>query len=141
MKLNFLSKKISGLLITAITSTLIISCTSSISLNEIPFNTEAIDTETKNQLVYVNYKESTKNKKPAAENAIFQAIVTKLLPDDNDGLKHQLFMIRITSEKYQGAIVKVAHNTGVAPQVPVQIGSIVEIKGDFLANESPMVLH
>ena len=60
--------------------------------------------------------------------------VVKVLPDDNDGLKHQQFEVSI-----DGSNVRVAHNTDLAPHVPVQVGDRVEIRGIYL--KSQHVLH
>jgi hypothetical protein len=77
-------------------------------------------------------------------NTVFKGTVVELLPEDNIGLTHQKFMFKITggqNGKYNGKVVIVAHNTEIAPHVPLKIGSMPEIKGDLLTGESPMVLH
>jgi hypothetical protein len=60
--------------------------------------------------------------------------VTKVLPDDTDGLTHQQFDVLI-----DGATVRVAHNTDLAPHVPVKVGDHVEIRGIYLQKQH--VLH
>ncbi|MDB5100171.1 MAG: hypothetical protein JWM80_4592 [Cyanobacteria bacterium RYN_339] len=60
--------------------------------------------------------------------------VTKLMPDDNDGLTHQQFDVLI-----DGAEVRVAHNTDLAPHVPVKVGDHVDIRGIYLTKQH--VLH
>ena len=60
--------------------------------------------------------------------------VVKVLPDDNDGLTHQQFEVEI-----DGANVRVAHNTDLAPHVPVKLGDRVEIRGIYL--KAQHVLH
>jgi hypothetical protein len=82
--------------------------------------------------------------KPEDINAVFQGTVVKILPDDLQGLKHQQFMFKISSGlhgEYNGEVVIVAHNIEVAPYVPVQNGIKAEIKGDFIPEENPKVLH
>ncbi|MBC7473121.1 MAG: DUF3465 domain-containing protein, partial [Candidatus Sericytochromatia bacterium] len=80
-----------------------------------------------------------------AINAVFQGVVTQKFPDDNDGLKHELFSFKLTdglAGKYNGQVVKVAHDISYAPYVPIEIGTKLEIKGDFLPDATPTkVLH
>ena len=60
--------------------------------------------------------------------------VTELLPEDTKGSRHQLF-------RYETAkgLVKVAHNTDLAPYVPVRVGDRVTVRGEYLAQ--PRVIH
>lgn len=75
-------------------------------------------------------------------NDVFTGVITEKLPDDNDGLKHELFMLKLTSSKYSGKVIKIAHDITYAPYVPVVVGDPIEIKGDFLPDATPvMVLH
>lgn len=75
-------------------------------------------------------------------NSIFTGTVTEKLPDDNNGLKHEVFMLKLTNSKYVGKVIKVAHDTSFAPYVPLAVGDTLEIKGDFLPDATPdMVLH
>ncbi len=94
-----------------------------------------------------NRPASNKGNQPPqnAVNAVFQGVVTQTLPDDTSGLKHELFMFKLTdglAGKYNGVVVKVAHDTTYAPYVPIQVGTKLEIKGDFLPDVSPTkILH
>lgn len=75
-------------------------------------------------------------------HGIYNASVTETLPDDTQGLKHELFMIKIKGGKFDKKIVKVAHDINYAPYVPIEIGSELEIKGDLVTDAVPdMVLH
>lgn len=67
--------------------------------------------------------------------------VTEILPDDNDGTPHQIFMIKISSKRFENKVAKIVHNTDIAPRVPVKVGVVVEIKGDIIVNEDPIVIH
>lgn len=64
-------------------------------------------------------------------------VVVKLLPDDNEGDRHQRFIIKLPS----GRTVLVAHNIDLAPYVPLEELDIVEIKGQFEWNDRGGVLH
>ncbi|MCA9302987.1 MAG: DUF3465 domain-containing protein [Phycisphaerales bacterium] len=64
-------------------------------------------------------------------------VVVKTLPDDNDGDRHQRFIVKLPS----GRTVLVAHNIDLAPRVPVHEMDIVEMKGQFEWNDQGGVVH
>lgn len=66
-----------------------------------------------------------------------RTVVAKKLPDDNDGSRHQRFLVRLSS----GHTVLVAHNIDLAPRVPLQKGDEVRIRGQYEWNERGGVLH
>lgn len=107
----------------------VISCNTAITLPEIYQQNPEI------------YEQSRISAVAVAENGIFFGDVTEILPDDNDGIKHQRFMLRVNQGRYNNEIFLVAHNTTLAPYVPIQVGSALEIKGDLLISENPKVLH
>lgn len=64
--------------------------------------------------------------------------VTKLLPDDNDGSRHQRFILRLQT----GQTVLVAHNIDVAPRVDsIREGDTVEFSGEYEWNPKGGVIH
>ncbi len=64
--------------------------------------------------------------------------VVKILADDNDGSRHQRFLIRAGS----GQTVLVAHNIDLAPRVTDLVtGDIVTIYGEYQWNPKGGVLH
>ena len=64
------------------------------------------------------------------------AVVTKLIKDDREGLQHQRFLISAA-----GLTILVAHNTDLAPRVPVRVGDTIRIRGEYVWNEQGGVLH
>ncbi|MCB9740499.1 MAG: DUF3465 domain-containing protein [Deltaproteobacteria bacterium] len=64
------------------------------------------------------------------------ARVKKLLPDDNEGSRHQRFLLAV-----DGGTVLVAHNIDLAPRAPVQAGAVVGFRGEFVWNDKGGVLH
>jgi Protein of unknown function (DUF3465) len=70
-----------------------------------------------------------------------QARVVKLLPDDNDGSRHQRFLLAIDYEPSPTDSVLVAHNIDLAPRVPIEEGSVIRIFGQYEWNDRGGVLH
>lgn len=65
-------------------------------------------------------------------------IVVRILPDDNDGSRHQRFIIRLAS----GQTLLVAHNIDLAARVArLKTGDTVEFNGEFETNPQGGVIH
>lgn len=64
------------------------------------------------------------------------ARVVKLLKDDRFGIQHQKFLVTVG-----GLTVLVAHNLDLAPRAPVQAGSTVRLRGEYVWNEKGGVIH
>ena len=67
-----------------------------------------------------------------------EGTVTKLLPDDNKGSRHQKFIIALTS----GQTLLVAHNIDVAPRIgSLRTGDRVQFSGEYEWNDKGGVIH
>ena len=66
------------------------------------------------------------------------ARVEKILADDNDGSRHQRFIVELDS----GLTVLVAHNIDLAPRVAnLRTGTRIKIKGEYEWNDRGGVIH
>lgn len=64
--------------------------------------------------------------------------VMTLLPDDNEGGRHQRFIVQTDS----GVSVLVAHNIDVAPRIDaLHVGDTVSFYGEYVWNEKGGVIH
>ncbi|NOU00001.1 MAG: DUF3465 domain-containing protein [Gallionella sp.] len=67
-----------------------------------------------------------------------QGVVVRILPDDNDGSRHQKFIIRLPS----GQTILIAHNIDLAPKIgSLQEGDTVEFFGQYEWNEKGGLVH
>jgi hypothetical protein len=65
-------------------------------------------------------------------------VVAKVLSDDNDGSRHQRFILRLSS----GQTLLVAHNIDIAPRIAsLESGDRVQFKGVYEWNSKGGVIH
>lgn len=64
--------------------------------------------------------------------------VVRILPDDNDGSRHQRFILRLAS----GRTLLIAHNIDLAPRIGgIREGDRVEFYGEYRSNDRGGVIH
>ena len=64
--------------------------------------------------------------------------VIRILPDDNDGSRHQRFILRLDS----GQTLLVAHNIDLAPRISaIAVGDAVTFYGEYEWNNKGGVMH
>ena len=67
-----------------------------------------------------------------------QGEVTRILPDDNNGSRHQRFILRLAD----GHTVLIAHNIDLAPRVKnLNTGDSIAFYGEYEWNEKGGVIH
>lgn len=67
----------------------------------------------------------------------FTAPVYKMLPEDTRGIEHQRFLVSLSN----GTTVLVAHNTDLAPMVPIHEGDSVTLHGEYIWNRRGGIMH
>ena len=64
--------------------------------------------------------------------------VSRVLADDNDGSRHQRFILALAS----GQTLLVSHNIDLAPRIPaLRPGDVVEFNGEYEWNDQGGVIH
>jgi|ERR1700752_5293109 len=64
--------------------------------------------------------------------------VTRLLPDDNEGDRHQRFIVELKT----GQTLLIAHNIDLAPEIiSLEVGDEVEFFGEYEWNEKGGTIH
>lgn len=64
-------------------------------------------------------------------------IVRRLLPDDDDGARHQRFVV----DQRNGQTILMAHNIDLATRVPVGMGDRVRYRGMYEWNDQGGLVH
>ena len=78
------------------------------------------------------------NNRRSDEIVEIEARVARLLPDDNEGSRHQKFIVELES----GHTVLVSHNIDLAPRIDaLRRGDRVRIKGEYEWTERGGVIH
>ncbi len=100
-------------------------------------NSSSIATEalafTSDEILQSYYDNRAENKQ-----VLVEATVIKLLRDDNEGSRHQKFIVVLPS----GQTLLVAHNIDLAPRVTnLQEGDVVQIYGEYEYSAKGGVVH
>lgn len=65
-------------------------------------------------------------------------VVSRVLPDDNNGERHQRFLVRTTS----GISLLIAHNIDIAPRIEnLRVGDSVQFQGEYVWNDKGGIVH
>ena len=86
----------------------------------------------------VDTNESTDNSWQSGSQVSGSGTVQRVLSDDNDGSRHQRFILELSS----GRTVMIAHNIDLAPRVAsISNGDLVLFFGQFETNDRGGVVH
>lgn len=66
-----------------------------------------------------------------------KGVVVKLLADDNNGTRHQKFLVKINAQQ----VLLFAHNLDLAPRVPLQVGDEITFGGEYVYNPKGGIVH
>ena len=69
-----------------------------------------------------------KSSKPLNYAVIKNALVVKLLRNDNKGARHQRWIVQIEN----GVTITIIHNIDIAEKVPLSVGDTVEVAGELV---------
>lgn len=64
-------------------------------------------------------------------------VVTKLLPDDRNGLEHQKWVVRLSN----GATMQAVYNLDMCEYIPLKVGDVVSMGGQFIWTNQGALLH
>ena len=99
-----------------------------ISIPDLPLWTQSADSTLKNA-----YKNRQNDLQVQGEG-----VVTKILPDDLAGSRHQRFILRLST----GQTLLLAHNIDLAPRInKLKYGDTVEFYGEYEWNSKGGVIH
>ena len=67
-----------------------------------------------------------------------EGVVTRILPDDQEGSRHQKFIVRLPS----GLTILIAHNIDIAPRVEdLTEGDTIRFRGEYVWNKEGGLIH
>lgn len=102
--------------------------------------------------VWANFQNLSEYSSPAADQRIVEAVqkkrrldfvegagmvVIKLLPDDRQGLQHQKWVVRLSN----GATMQAVYNLDLCEYVPLKVGDVVAMGGQFIWTNQGALLH
>jgi len=64
-------------------------------------------------------------------------VVVKLLPDDTNGAQHQKWIVRLSN----GLTMQAVYNTDMCEHVPLNVGDVVSMGGQFIMTNQGPLLH
>ena len=78
------------------------------------------------------------NERTSGQQVTGMGTVTRILPDDNEGGRHQRFILTLAS----GQTLLIAHNIDVAPRVEaLKLGDVIEFAGVYEWNDEGGIVH
>ncbi|MDG0816825.1 DUF3465 domain-containing protein [Bdellovibrio svalbardensis] len=66
-----------------------------------------------------------------------QMVVEEILPDDNQGLPHQKWLVRLSDN----SSVELVYNSDMGDRVPLQVGEVMSAGGQLIMAQQGPLLH
>lgn len=66
-----------------------------------------------------------------------QMVVTKVLPDDTQGLPHQKWLVRLSDN----STLELVYNSDMGDRVPVEVGEVMSAGGQLIMAQQGPLLH
>ena len=127
----FYSSNLSGGPLISLTVALIGACLLGCSAR--PLTTQPEPRSDNDEVFRVAFEQHRRNFQVEGEG-----VVKRILSDDNDGSRHQRFIIELKS----GQTLLMAHNIDIAPRIPeLQAGDEVMFRGEYEWNPDGGVIH
>lgn len=90
-----------------------------------------------NERIFAQYRQQNPQQK---SQVLGCGEIIKVLKDDNDGSRHQKFLVKI--DNYPQITVLIAHNIDLAPRIePIQANTPIRFYGEYIYNEKGGVIH
>lgn len=64
-------------------------------------------------------------------------LVVKVLPDDTNGRAHQKWVVQLSN----GKLLQAVYNSDMCPRVPVRVGDVVDMGGEFIWTGAGGLIH
>jgi hypothetical protein len=98
-------------------------------------NTEQAQSATPSTIITVDSAYENRSSNISVEG---QGTVVKVLADDDNGSRHQKFLVKVAS----GKILLFAHNIDLAPRIEnIKIGDQISFRGEYVFNPKGGVIH
>lgn len=70
-----------------------------------------------------------------------EGTVVHILPDDNDGDRHQRLLVDVQPNEGDTITIKISHNIDLADRLPIEEGDRIRFKGEYEWNDQGGVIH
>ena len=113
--------------------TLVLISANLLGCSALPVSTQPTSSSDSDEVFRVAFEQHKRNLQVEG-----RGVVTRILSDDNDGSKHQRFILELGS----GQSLLIAHNIDLAPRIQgLQTGDEVEFRGEYEWNPEGGVIH
>lgn len=110
---------------------------STLAVNQSAINSPKPQQTCHNDRIFKQYQEQNPNQKTQVLGC---GEIIKVLKDDNDGSRHQKFLVKI--DNYPQITVLIAHNIDIAPRIDtIKAHTPIRFYGEYIYNDKGGVIH